>query len=91
MGPMDFAAKGRSGSFQDILENLKLTSDQWDQVRPLARQRLLQMVDLWARQMKLRIELAGLGWETNIDQQRNTLRLMCALVENIAWGNVACP
>ena len=57
-----------------MLENLKLTSEQWDQVRTLARDRLEKMADLWAQRMKLQIELAGLRWDKEIDPQKVTLQ-----------------
>lgn len=53
-----------------MMENLNLTSEQWDQVRALARERLDKMVDLWAQRMKLQIELAGLRWDKEIDPQQ---------------------
>ncbi|MBI4774694.1 MAG: hypothetical protein HY788_11030 [Deltaproteobacteria bacterium] len=53
-----------------VLDNLNLTPEQWDQVRGLARKRLEKMVDLWAQRMKLKIELAGLRWDKEIDPQK---------------------
>ena len=53
-----------------MLENLNLGPEQWNQVRGLAQERLEKMADLWAERMKLRIKLAGLRWDTEIDHQK---------------------
>jgi len=63
-GPGGMARMGR------ILEDLDLSPEQWNQVRALAREQLGKMVDLWAERMKLRIELAGLRWDQQIDSQK---------------------
>lgn len=52
------------------LEELDLTPEQWSRVRTLAQEKLGRMADLWARQMNLRIEVAGLQWSGNLDAQR---------------------
>ena len=52
------------------LENLNLTSEQWDRVRRLAADRLDKMADLWAQRMKLQIGLASLRWDKEIDPQQ---------------------
>ena len=76
MGQMGAGMGGRdSGSHSmaqmaRMLEDLNLTSEQWDQVRGLARERLAKMADLWAQRMKLQIELAGLRWDKEIDSQK---------------------
>jgi hypothetical protein len=53
-----------------IITYLNLTSDQWDQVRNLAAERLEKMADLWAQRMKLQIGLAALRWDKEIDPQQ---------------------
>ena len=76
MGQMGAGMGGRdSGSHSmaqmaRMLEDLNLTSEQWDQVRGLARERLAKMADLWAQRMKLQIELAGLRWDKEIEPQK---------------------
>ncbi len=52
-----------------MLENLNLTPEQWDQVHTLARNRLDEMAELWARRMKLEIELASLRWDKELNPQ----------------------
>lgn len=53
-----------------MLENLDLSEDQWDKVRKLAKERLDKMADLWAQQMKLKIDMAGLRWDKDLDPKR---------------------
>jgi len=65
--PVDFSGLAHKAR---MLENLDLTPDQWDQVRTLAQKRLDMMADLWARRMKLEIELASLRWDKEINSQR---------------------
>lgn len=52
------------------LEELDLTPEQWSRVRTLAQEKLDRMADLWARHMRLRIELAGIQWGGNLDAQQ---------------------
>ncbi|WP_028322383.1 Spy/CpxP family protein refolding chaperone [Desulfatiglans anilini] len=52
------------------LEELDLTAEQWSRVRILAQEKLDRMADLWARHMKLRIELAGIQWGGNLDAEQ---------------------
>lgn len=71
MGPMGcmmgHGGPGGMARMENMLERLALTPEQWDQVRTLARERLEKMADLWARRMKLQIELASLRWDEKID------------------------
>ncbi|MCF8063008.1 MAG: hypothetical protein K9M82_10865 [Deltaproteobacteria bacterium] len=53
-----------------MLDKLDLSQGQWDQVRSLARNRLERMVDLWAQRMKLRIKLAAIPWDREVDPQK---------------------
>lgn len=76
MGRMGSGMKGRGSGpggmthMARMLENLDLTPEQWDQVRSLARKRLDKMADLWVQRMKLRIELASLRWDKEVDAQQ---------------------
>jgi len=74
MGPMG-SRHGRGhhrglAQMARALNSLNLTSKQWDQVHALARKQMEKMVDLWAQRMKLRIDLAGLRWDKEIDPQK---------------------
>jgi hypothetical protein len=60
--------KGPAGMAK-MLETLDLTPVQWEQVRTLARKHLEKMADMWAWQMKLRIEMAALRPEQEIDRE----------------------
>ncbi len=53
-----------------MLDALDLSQGQWEQVRSLARDRLEKMVDVWAQRMKLRIELAAVPWDREVDPQK---------------------
>lgn len=76
MGRMGAGMKARGGDADATidmvrtLDNLDLTSEQWDQVRRLAADKLDKMADLWARRMKLQIGLAALRWDKEIDPQQ---------------------
>ncbi|MFO7688281.1 MAG: Spy/CpxP family protein refolding chaperone [Desulfobacterales bacterium] len=69
-GAMSGVGSGGMAHMVQMLENLNLTSDQWDQVRNLAAERLEKMADLWAQRMKLQIGLAALRWDKEIDPQQ---------------------
>jgi Spy/CpxP family protein refolding chaperone len=74
MGPMG-CTKGHGGPggmarMENMLERLALTPEQWDKVRTLARERLEKMADLWARRMKLQIELASLRRDEKVDAEQ---------------------
>ena len=58
---------GMMARMTNMLDQLKLSPEQWDMVRKLAKERLLKMVDLWAQQTKLRIELSSLRWDQKVD------------------------
>ncbi len=76
MGNMGPGMKGQGGGpkgmkrMAHMLENLDLTADQWDKVRELAKKRLGKMADLWAQRMKLRIDMAGLRWDKDLDPEK---------------------
>lgn len=75
MGQMGSGAKSGGGPggmahMVQMLENLSLTSDQWDQVRNLVAKRLDKMADLWAQRMKLQIGLATLRRDKDVDPQQ---------------------
>ncbi|MCF8105357.1 MAG: hypothetical protein K9K64_07740 [Desulfohalobiaceae bacterium] len=53
-----------------MLDNLDLTSWQWEQVHTLAGEKLTKAADLWAQCMKLQIELAGLRWDQEVNPQQ---------------------
>ncbi|MCF8108541.1 MAG: Spy/CpxP family protein refolding chaperone [Desulfohalobiaceae bacterium] len=62
--------QGGMAQMAGMLDNLDLTSGQWDQVHTLAGTRLEKMADLWVEQMKLRIKLAAMKWDQSIDHQQ---------------------
>lgn len=76
MGKMGSRMKDGGGAPPELpklvhmLDGLDLSQAQWEQVRSLARKRLEKMVDLWAQRMKLRIELAAIRWDQEVDPQK---------------------
>jgi len=76
MGKMGSRLKDGGGAPPELpkmvhmLDGLDLSQAQWEQVRSLARKRLEKMVDLWAQRMKLRIELAAIRWDQEVDPQK---------------------
>lgn len=76
MGKKGAGMKGHGGGpagmkrMAHMLETLDLTDAQWNQVRNLARVRLEKMADLWAQKMKLRIEMAALNSNTDLDPEK---------------------
>lgn len=69
MGGPACGIKGLPGMVR-MLDNLNLTDEQWDKVRTLAKQQLDTMADLWAQRMKVRIDLAGLRWDKDVDPKQ---------------------
>ncbi|MFO7783106.1 MAG: Spy/CpxP family protein refolding chaperone [Thermodesulfobacteriota bacterium] len=70
LGAEDEGLKGgRAAHMIHMLEELNLSPGQWDRVRSLAREKLDRMADLWAQRMKMRIELAALNYDQEIDPQ----------------------
>jgi len=72
MGGMMGPKAGGDGMMQmnRMLEGLDLTPEQWDKIRTLAREHLEKVADMWARRMKVRIELASLRWDKETDLAR---------------------
>jgi len=68
--PDPLGGKGGMGRMARVLDDLELTSDQWRQVRELARERSMRMVDLWAQRAKLQIEMAGMRADQEVDAGR---------------------
>ena len=68
--PDPLSGKGGMGRMARVLDDLELTSEQWRQVRELARDRSVRMVDLWAQRAKLQIELAGMRTDQEVDARR---------------------
>ena len=63
MGGMGFGAPW-------MLRTLELSPEQYDQIRNLARKHTDKMADLRAQQMKLRIELASLRLDQQVDREK---------------------
>lgn len=68
--PDPLAGRGGMGRMARVLDDLDLTPEQWRQVRELARERSVRMVDLWAQRAKLQIELAGVRVDQEVDARR---------------------
>ncbi|MBR9979923.1 MAG: hypothetical protein KFF50_02745 [Desulfatitalea sp.] len=68
--PDPLSGTGGMGRMARLLDDLDLTPDQWNQVRTLARERSIRMVDLWAQRAKLQIELAGMRMDQEIDDRK---------------------
>ena len=52
------------------MSKMNLTPEQWEKVRPMAKQGLDKMADLSAKSMKAQIEIAGLRWDKEMDAQK---------------------
>lgn len=68
--PDPMSGKGGMGRMARLLDDLDLTPEQWGQVRELARERSVRMVDLWAQRAKLQIELAGMRTDQEVDARQ---------------------
>lgn len=68
--PDPLSGRGGMGRVARVLDDLDLTPEQWLQVRELARERSVRMVDLWAERAKLQIELAGMRVDQEVDAPR---------------------